>query len=256
MNDNRGTLITIAVVLIVSIVVLFAVLAFTWRMISEPINDFSNWVTSLNKYNNTDYNFPVPVINTDLNLDGDNNPDTNEIELVVNMTEQERDYNFEVPILSSSQGKVERQLLNDANSVPDISANSQPSNFIIQIPKLALNSTAFTARSEANPLTRGMWIYPKTTSAPVGEKILVCSQSFFKISDPKSCFDLNRLKVDDRIFKIEGDFSTEYAVSSVETISFDDKVYGDLRKEDSLRIVSCDPASDCVKRIVVKAGRI
>jgi len=127
--------------------------------------------------------------------------------------DKELDYNFKVGSidLSDSYPSIEAQvvdegllsepLLKEIEYIP-----IQYGNLVrIKIPRIGVDSPVLQGFNVYDLLKQGWWLYPASYTNGPGEKIFYCHRRYFGRFDPRTCWNLNQVILDDLIYLYNSD---------------------------------------------------
>ncbi len=246
-KDDRNTAIIIAVVLVVCTISLVVIGGYLWQLIYPGLKSTTNSIGLFVKINTTNYNFAVPKLSTASSSNG--NTQTPAFQLPAGYT-----YNFTVPAGYSAgsngvTGIVDQAILRDANN-QGLNSNTiltQPDGFI-SIPILGTKATIY-AGNAGDELTLGFWEYPASN-----RQIFLCQRRYFAETDPRSCWDLDRLVVGNEIFLSRGDSTFRYVVTSVNTLTNVGNFMYKTASPLDLQIITSYPLVSGSDRLVITAA--
>lgn len=98
--------------------------------------------------------------------------------------------------------EMEAQLVN----IPSPQVTPSPEDNInfgtiskVTIPKIGVITNIYQGLDGDQLLKQGWWLYPTSYATGTGEKIFYCHRRFFGRNDPRTCWNMNKLTIDDRI---------------------------------------------------------
>jgi sortase A len=259
-KDDRNTILMLLIVLIVSVVALVAVVRIAWGIAGEEVVSTVNSISKFIKIQRMDYNFEIPVIETQEGSDDSSSLfDQNSVALTVNPTSQLFNYNFPIPARDEDDDEfqivdaiVEDALLASYNV--DFS-KVKNSSFNIQIPKIGISGPVFQGLGANELLMKGFWAYPSTGDLGQEETIILCHRRYFGSTDPRTCWFLDQVVAGDSIFiEVEG-YKLEYVVNGIEIHEANDPSIYSVSNKDAIKVVTCTPLYSNTHRLVVRAER-
>jgi len=187
----------------------------------------------------------------------------------VSVFERNTNYNFAVPALEevseeeAPEKKEEKEVrtrpvYNYNFPIPDRQAN--PAMKSIQIPSIRFDSPIVVSDDGDSAVDSGAWHYPSNHPLD-GEAIFLCHRRFFKVFDPKSCWDLDKVKEGDSLFINFADGTQAYyKVDSIAVTPGSDINIYHASDESVIKLISCAKEDGRIgsdsHRIVVLATRI
>lgn len=233
-SENRGVTITIILVVIISITALIAVLyslVIAIRQVQfgevsalQPDRE----VDVLERDNN--YNFAIPTLEVAEEV-------KTETEQTQTSQEPTRNYNF--PIGNTEQ-------------IPEMAS--------IQIPTINYNSPIIISDDGDSAIDYGAWHYP-SNHPKEGEAIFLCHRRYFKSQDPKSCWNLDKVKQGASLYINYKDGSQDfYKIESISVATGDDINIYHATDEKIIKLISCAKSNGKIgsdsHRIIVIARAI
>lgn len=261
-GEDRNTLITIAVVLIVSVVSLITVIAFSWSFISGPLENLGRVVVGVYQNRVFDYNFAISLNTAQAEEAMDVNDSERDLE--VTFSNVRRDYNFRIPRIAFdiNQIGIESAIIQDAVIAGYASTNSNlpatQTQLQLEVPRAGIDSPVWSGTDANGYLEKGFWVYPFSGNLGEGETVLLCHRRYFGPNDPRSCWFLDNVEENDLLYLTVGnELTLEYKVSEI--YIYDDQdpnIYNIDENRDALRIVTCHPLYSNEQRFVVIADRV
>lgn len=268
MSENKNVFFMVAVVVVVCVAAFIAVASFAWRVIERPVNRIISEVSRVVRVGNTNYNFPIPVVQT--------SNETPVVETTKPVNFQEifatslkdvnpdltYNYNFRVPrrddTIDPSQFKIRDAILDDAIVASYASNLGDPQSKIrVQIPSIAVDSPIWQGLGAEELLEKGFWVYPSSSDSGTGEIALLCHRRYFGPNDPRTCWYLDKVAKEDPIYMMYEDTTLEYRVTDIKVFDANDpEIYNLSTTKDAIRIVTCTPLYSDTQRLVVMAERV
>ncbi len=249
-KEDQNTFLLVAAILVVCIVTVIIIFNLIWGIIAQPINDGINSVGNFFRIQQpVDYNFQVPAVSAI------ETPQANQNQ---NDSEQTNAIKYEMPyknaqVLGSTSVNISKEpILKEALASRIQTGNNLTQiKFRVEIPSIGLDSPAMHGSDAQFILQNGFFIYPGSNLINKGEIILLCYRSQFKSTDPRSCWYLNKLSINDEIILDNSNGSTStYKIIGTNTFNFSsDFIYKINNDENYLQIVT----NDGKNRIVILA---
>lgn len=172
-------------------------------------------------------------------------------------------YNFNIPLINTNQNLQAFQTFPDAIIQDAILAgygsgtDTPQVNLQILIPKIGINSPVLQGLGANDLLEKGFWTYPSSNKLGEGEQVFLCHRRFFGPYDPRSCWFLDQIKKGDEILLKFSGTDLNYEVVGVNVFDGDDPlIYSISNKEDYIKLVTCTPLYSNEQRLVVLAKRV
>lgn len=260
MSENQGVILTISVVVLVCVIALVGVVyAFIQTLKSLQFNgtmsalEPDREVTLLQTKNN--FNFAIPkaevkqeppkIETTPTNTTDSKNSDTKTQEANTSDTGDKKDsnkkeYNYNFPI-------------------PEAEVNL-PQIKNIQIPSINYNSPVIISNDGDSAIDYGAWFYP--SGHPLaGESIFLCHRRYFKSSDPKSCWNLDKVKTNADLYITFADGSqANYKIDTISVAKGTDMNVYNTSQDKKIKLISCSKQNGKIGsadyRIVVIASLV
>lgn len=224
-GGNRGIVFTILLVMIVSVAALVGVV-YSFMQSLDALNFGEVQALSPDRdveiiNQKYDYNFAVP----------EPKPVEEQVEQPAENQEQKEEPQQEAP-------KEEPVIVYNYNfPIPEISA--LPAMKSIQIPSIGYNSPVVISDNADTGIDHGAWYYPSNHPME-GEAIFLCHRRYFKSSDPKSCWDLDKVKSNDYLYLNFGDGTQyTYKVRSISVATGEDISIYHSGDDSMLKLISC-----------------
>jgi LPXTG-site transpeptidase (sortase) family protein len=249
MSENQGVIITISIVVLVCLIALVGVgysLVKTIQSLQfngstealEPDREVTLFESKSN------FNFAIPTVEAEkpkqeeVKVEEKQKTDEQTSEEKVNEAYKKTyDFNFAIP---------------DEKKLPQMKS--------IQIPSIKYNSPIIISNNGDSAIDFGAWFYP--SSHPLeGESIFLCHRRFFKSFDPKSCWNLNKVKSGDDLFiKFSDGSQANYKVETVAVAKGTDMNIYNTGTDQKIKLISCAKSNGKIGsadyRIVVIASLI
>lgn len=235
MSENQGVIITISVVVLVCIIALIGVgysLVQTIKSLqfngSTEALEPDREVTLFQTKNN--FNFAIPTVQAEKpkveeapktetkqeSTDQSKQTDQQSSEKVDEAYKKVYNFNFAIP---------------EEQKLPQIKS--------IQIPSIKYNSPVIISNNGDSAIDYGAWFYPSNHPLE-GESIFLCHRRFFKSFDPKSCWNLNKVKTgDDMFIKFADGSQANYKVDTVAVAKGTDMNIYNTGTEQKIKLISC-----------------
>ncbi|MBD3280715.1 sortase [Candidatus Dojkabacteria bacterium] len=251
-GGNRGIVLTILLVVIISVASLVGVVYALIQSLNElnfgEVNAFTpdREVEIIGQ--NYNYNFAVPS-----EQEGQVEP--------VDSNEQENEEETESASEEAAQDSDEAEPIPEYNynfPIPKITSNPQMKS--IQIPTISYNSPVVVSDNADTGIDHGAWYYPSNHPSE-GEAIFLCHRRYFASEDPKSCWYLDKVKNGDYLYlNLDGGRQYTYQVSSVSVADGSDISIYHTSDEEILKLISCAKEDGKIgsdsHRIVLIAHRV
>ena len=173
----------------------------------------------------------------------------------VEIIDQKYDYNFAVPdkqeiiVQNETQEVAQSQDEQDTKPVEELpvynynfaipTITTLPAMKSIQIPSISYNSPVVISDNADTGIDNGAWYYP-SNHAMEGESIFLCHRRYFKSSDPKSCWDLDKVKTNDYLYLNFADGTQyTYKIRSISVASGEDISIYHASDDKVLKLISC-----------------
>lgn len=161
----------------------------------------------------------------------------------VKIVDRKYDYNFAIPVQAeepvektSEEEETEKPVYDYNFRIPE---KDNPIMKTIQIPKIGYNAKIYSGTDGASAVEQGAWHYPSNHPLD-GEAIFLCHRRYFRSSDSRSCWYLDRLRVGDNIYiNLEGDTQLSYSVESISVNPAEDINVYNLSEDNVIKIISC-----------------
>ncbi|MBE2280692.1 MAG: hypothetical protein IAE91_09900 [Ignavibacteriaceae bacterium] len=258
-KDDKNIFIMVIVIFVVSIIALIAIGNIIWRIISPGVNIAVTEISNYIRINRLDYNFEIPekkepVVNSSAN----NEELTAEQQAIINL---DLNYNFEV---ASTPEEVEgstnffEEIYSDYKLGPRRIVEESNKNLVLTIPKIKINSPVYQTPESSLALKFGFWLHSSSYKFNEGELVLLCTRRYFDSTDPRSCYYIDRLRVNDELsveFKGERAY---YKITEIKKIysNFED-IYNNISSDaNRLIIVSTAEIDSGRGRLVILANRV
>lgn len=286
-QTDRNSFILLFGVFLVCIIALVALVNSIWQVIGPSVVEFFDQISTFQRVNSTDYNFPIPQANSAAlepaptpepppptpTPEPDPKPENPEPPKVDVKPQEETlnffpvasnslNYNFFVPEIVVEEFQVDffpDAILDDARLLamqnPDIPI--QNVNISIQIPKANISSPVLQGYNSEELLNQGFWVSPTSFTLGQGEVVMLCHRRHFGPYDPRSCWFLDRvIRGDSLILTVDSEV-LRYEVVGVNIFDGEDPlIYSISPDEDLIKIVTCTPLYSNEQRLVVLARRV
>ena len=142
------------------------------------------------------------------------------------------------PSEAESEKKEEEEKLYNFNfAIPEKDPN--PGMKSIEIPSIRYDSPIVISDNGDKAVDYGAWHYPSNHSMD-GEAIFLCHRRYFKAFDPKSCWNLDKVKPGDSLFVNYSDGSQSfYKVDSVSVAAGSDINIYHASSDSKIKLISC-----------------
>jgi len=264
-KDDKNILIMVLIIFTVSIIALVAIGNIVWKIISPGVNLAITEVSNVIRVNRLDYNFEIPARRNAPVIE-QKPPENNqtaelspEQESVANMN---LNYSFSIPQKSDSfiAGSTNffEEIYSDVNYGPQRVTEESNKNFVITINKLEINSPVYIAPQSNPALKFGFWMHKSSYSFNQGELVFLCTRRFFDNTDPRSCYYLNLLEINDQLSIEFGGEKASYKITRTEYFKDNyDQIYNNISEnKSSLKIVTTGTVDTGRGRLVLTATRI
>jgi LPXTG-site transpeptidase (sortase) family protein len=243
-KEDQSTFLLVGVILLVCIVAIIALFSGIWSLLQHPINYISSQLEEVTKqFREYDYNFEIP----DIALEGNNNSEVNRPTVVEEEVGNKKEFKkFDGSVLS----------MNELNLLENGDKSIESPNINILIEKINVNSPMYQGNNSDDLLKKGFWIAPISSNFGFGEVLIFCHRTYFPENSPKSCWNADTLKSEDRIqITINSEVLTYEIISSGIVDVDNEKIY-QLSNEDKIKIVTFTPRETGDKRLEIIAQRV
>lgn len=247
-KEDKNIIIMVIIILAVSLIALVIMLSIVWRTVGPNIN------LAITKFQEVASSFSFATSTGNSNT--------------ANLTEAEKkvyntklNYNFKIPNKSpNTVVEGSDQFFEEIYSDPNLGVNrlnSFNSSLSLEIPKIDLNSPISYKINSTEALRSGMYMHNASYNYDKGEMLFLCTRRFFNSDDPKSCYYLNLITLNDVIFfNIDGK-RVEYKVIKLEYLAGNyADIYNNVSSNNSLiRIITTGKADQGRERLVITAQK-
>jgi LPXTG-site transpeptidase (sortase) family protein len=283
-KEDRTTAIILITVIIVCVISLIAVSTIIWSIIKSPLKQITGDFGREIKLQTLDYNFKLADY-TDQDEKAEEKPaeepkkeekkkdekkeeqPAKEEKAEQEEPKREYDYNFTIPAkpatailspieIANLQGFPDA-ILDDATLASSTNWQSTPqTNLRIRIPKIGIDGPVLQGQDAANLLNQGFWIYPGSYTLGKGEVVMLCHRRHFGPYDPRSCWFLDHVGINDEIFMDFNGNTLKYRVVGVNMFEANDPlIYSISPSDDYIKVVTCGPLYSNTHRLAVLAKR-
>jgi len=259
-KEDKNIIIMVVIIFVVSIVALIAIGNIIWKIISPGVALATTEISRLIAINRLDYNFPIPAKRESVSALPTPIEFTAEQQVVL---ARDLDYDFEIPNADNNRIVVGvtnfyEEIYTDSDFGPDRITEESNKNMIITINKLAINSPAYITPESSLALKFGFWMHSSSYKLNEGEMVFLCTRRYFDNNDPRSCYFMNYMSVNDT-FSIE--YNKEkfnYKVNAINYIKQDyQQIYENISSDkNSLKMVTTGALDSGRGRLVITANRI
>ncbi len=266
-KDDKNILVMILVIFAVSIIALVAIGNIIWKIIQPGVDIAVAEISNIVRINRLDYNFEIPVrrdtpVAVVEPLEG---VEKSSVELTVEqqaVADMNLNYSFFIPekddsFVAGSTNFFE-EIYSDSELGPVRITEESNKNFVINIEELGINSPAYISPKSSMALKFGFWMHKSSYSYNQGELVFLCTRRFFDNTDPRSCYFLNLLEINDEIkLEFNGEKST-YKITKQEYLNGNyDNIYNNISADSkSLKIVTTGKVDTGRGRLIISATRI
>lgn len=204
-REDKGIFLMILAIVIVSVIAFVAVIGIIWNIISPGVNQLINSVSTTVRTSNIDYNFYVPpredVVVEDTSEQTPAEPETPTEDSVV----ADKDYNFkmpefEFPLIEGIPNYFE-VVREDVKGLSNIYQPKLGESARIQVNKIHIDSPIIQEAQGDRAMNAGFWVYTNLDNKKFPDTgiTLTCYRRYFDSTDPRSCYFLHYLFIDDEI---------------------------------------------------------
>ncbi len=257
-KEDKNIFIMVLAIFAVSIIALIAIGNIIWRIISPGVNTVVAEVSNLIRVNRLDYNFPIPPKKEPIVQS--TNPDalTVEQQKVLDMN---LNYNFAFStenknLIVSGVENFFEEINDDYKLGPTRQTGEVKENYLIRIPKISLNSPVYRD-NKAESLKFGIMQHKSSYNLGEGEVTVLCLRRHFNNNDPRSCYFMDLLNLNDEIYLKDGEEEVRYKVTKLEFINNNyENIYNSITdNKDTIKIVTSGAIDSGKGRLVVTAQR-
>lgn len=263
-RDDKGIFLMILAILIVSIIAFAAVIGIVWNIISPGVNQVLNLFSTTVKTGNLDYNFYVPPRDSVEVIPDVSNPivvpeDSGEVieepEII-----NDKDYNFATPAFDFSPVAGIRNyyeiVREDVRNLDNIFQPKLGESSKIIIDKINLDSPIIEEGEGEKAMNAGFWVYSVLDNKKFPDTgiTLTCYRRYFDSTDPRSCYYINYLGINDEIKIISDNWEYIYKITGYNEFDSEvNSIYSSDLDKDTLKIVTS--SLDGKMRYVIIAER-
>ncbi len=248
-KEDKNIFIMILAILVVSIIALIAIGNIIWRIISPGISAGLAEVANIIRVNQLDYNFAIPEKKEPIIIEPELSQEPVLSEEEQRVKDMDLNYNFSV-----SPAKSESVVLGVNNFYEEIAQDyklgenrsaSIEGTIRIIIPKIAFNAQ----------INETMLLHPSSYQFNHGEIALLCTRRNLDSNDPKSCYYMDLVKVNDQIIVYFDSKTIKYKVVKIELFESNyENIYSGLRSDtNSIKIVTTGHLDSGRGRLVITA---
>ncbi len=190
----------------------------------------------------------------------------------VKVLEKNYNYNFAIPDKDIYEGEartsqpVEPQQNQNQNQTYNYNFDipqpvAKPNMVSIQIPSIRYDSPIIVNDDGNYAVDRGAWWYPTSNHPFDGEAIFLCHRRYFKAHDPKSCWNLDKVKEGSSLYiNFDNQTQAQYQVISVAVAEGTDMNVYNTSEDKLVKLISCSMENGKIgsdsHRIIVIARQI
>lgn len=246
-RDSQNTILMILTIFIVSLITLIAVVNIAWNAIKSPVQGMVNNISYIFQSQTLDYNFEV-VRSSSENL---------QPEITSQETEQSQEPEQEqTDEPESGYPEYVDEIIMDLN--PDTPTDRTTSQIVahLRIPELDFQSGILRGPNPRVDLTKGLWMHYNSYNFGEGEVLVLCYRQFFSAEDPRSCADLDKLKIGDNFSLKIDDVEMNYEVIGLNLFAKNNtSIYSTSENPELLKLVTSTPLNKNNERLVISARR-
>lgn len=260
-KEDRSILIMILAIFIACFIALIALGNIIWRIISPSVNTVVTEVSNVIRINRLDYNFPIPpkrenstpVSEKNKEEDSLSEEQKSVIALDLNYNFPFNAYNSNTNLVLGSDNFYEEIFYDNIFGYQRQSSESKE-GYIVKIPKIELESPVYRDNN-INSLKFGMWMHKSSFNYNEGEMVFLCSRRYFSNNDPRSCYFMNNLNLEDEIYLKVGTEDVKFIVTKLEYISdnYQDLYNNIASNNKQLRIITTGTTDIGKGRLVITA---
>lgn len=263
-KDDKNIFIMVLVIFVVSIVALIAIGNIVWKIISPGVNLAVTEISNTIRVNRLDYNFKIPEKREPVAVKPVETTTINEDLTVEQKAVLARDLNYSFSIPNARDSKVYgvtnfyEEIYSDSNLGPTRITEESNKNIVLTISKLNIKSPVYITPESLPALKFGFWMHKSSYMYNQGEMVFLCSRRYFDNDDPRSCYYLNLLSINDQLtLEFNGQKST-YSIINTQYINQDySQIYDSISTDkNSLKIVTTGQIDSGKGRLVITANRI
>lgn len=269
-KQDRGIAFTIAIVLLICTISLIAILNSLWQLVGPGVQTLIAIISNEARTVTANYNFQIPSLDKGTTSTQSSTSSSTTSTTQTTSSSEDRPiivpsnytYNFPVPDAIHNVDEeysnligFEDSILTDAQLVGYGSGSDTPQiSLFLSIPKINVKSPVLQGLGSDELLKQGFWVYPGSYPIGVGEMILLCHRRYFGPYDPRSCWNLDKMSINDEIFIRRGEQQLTYKVVGVNEFTGDNpSIYNISSTKSYLKIVTCTPLYSNDNRLVVLA---
>lgn len=254
----------VLIVLAVSIVALVAIGNIVWRIVSPGVNQIVAEVSSVVRINRLNYNFELPP-RVEITQESNTETTTNNTpqEVITEQAQANLNYNFSIdpqPNTTIVKGVPNffEELYADTELGPIRIQEESNKNIIIDIPKLSVSSPSYQTPDGKSALKFGFWLHRSSFPFGQGELAFLCNRRFFDSNDPRSCYYLNFLNINDQIVLEFAGERVTYKINKITSYKSDySEIYNSITEDpNQLRLVSTLETDSGRGRVVFIANKV
>lgn len=263
-KEDQNTFLMVAAILVVCIVTLIVIIGILWGIIQEPLK---NTIENAAQFFQTtdrpiDYNFKIPVAEAQPapQPSPEPQPAPQAEENSSAQQTQNSAIKYDLPFRGAQVLGVSTREISAESLVQEVEkaqhltgSNVTQVKFNLKVPAIGMDAPAMHGSDMQFILQNGFLIYPGSMVLGDGSMILVCYRSQFPSSDPKSCWNLDKLQKDDEIIIDNYGSEIKYKIIGTNILNFSGNFLYKIPEEGNyLQIVT----NDGENRLVILAEKI